>query len=207
MDKSIDIIKNLQNIGFKKLIITPHIMMHRFPNNPSIIKSNFLLLEEEVKKENIDIELNYAAEYYYDEHFLEFIEKKELLTFGDNYVLFEFSYTTKPLGLESTIKKLIEAGYKPLLAHPERYSYFNTEEDYRHLKNMGLYLQINLNSTNGFYGKKVKKSVEKIINMGIVDFVGSDIHGKKYSDCFQLSLEDKIYKKIMNTNTIKNNYL
>lgn len=207
VDESIDILLELKKLGFKKIITTPHIMSHRFPNTRKTIASGYLKLTHELKKRKIDIEVKVAAEYYYDEHFLELIEKKELMTFGDNYILFEFSYRTKPFALEQTVAKLLEAGYKPILAHPERYTYYSSEVHYRNLKEMGLYFQINAISTEGFYGKSVKKSVEKIIDLGIVDFIGSDIHSQNYTDTFSKSLNNKTYKKIFQNNHIKNDYL
>jgi len=207
IDESIKIISQLKSLGFKKIITTPHIMSHRFPNTRKTISSGYLELINALKERDIDIELKVAAEYYYDEHFLELIEKKELMTFGDNYILLEFSYRTKPFGIEQTVSKLLEAGYKPILAHPERYTYYSSEAHYANLKEMGLYFQINSISTQGFYGKRVKKAVEKIINLGIVDFIGSDIHGQNYFDTFSKSIQSKIFKNIFKNNNIKNDYL
>lgn len=207
MEESISMIKRLKALGFKKLITTPHIMSHRFPNKRKTIHEGHKLLLTELKKQNIDIDLQVAAEYYYDEYFLKQIEKKKLLTFGDNYVLFEFSYHIKPLALEQTVYKLLESGYKPVLAHPERYSFYKSQEEYQRLKDIGLLFQINAISTQGFYGKRVKKAVELIIKLGIVDFIGSDAHNQKYIDTLSKSLKSKIYNKIIETNDIKNNIL
>jgi len=207
LQQSIAIIKQLKIIGFNKIITTPHIMSHRYANTKEIINAGYELVKKELMQQKIDIELEYAAEYYYDEHFLELINKKELLTFGDNYVLFELSYISKPFMLEATVKRMIEMGYKPILAHPERYTYYEKASDYEALKIMGLHLQINLNSTQGFYGKKVKNAVDKIVNLGIVDFIGSDIHSQKYMDSFYKSIQCEYYLEIFKKNKIKNNYL
>jgi len=194
-------------LGFKKIITTPHIMSHRFPNTKETIMQAYAFLKARLEQENMVFNVEVAAEYYYDEHFLELIDKKELMCFGDNYILFELSYTVKPFVLEQTVSKLLKAGYKPILAHPERYTYYHSEEDYRRLKEMGLLFQINIISTQNFYGKKVKKSVEKIIDLGLVDFIGSDTHSQKYLDTFSASLKSKIYSQIMQKNSIRNDYL
>ena len=208
MTQSIEMIKELKNLGFKKLITTPHTMSHRFPNTKDDILRNFDLLKEEVEKQNIDICLEVASEYYYDEHFMELIKNKELLTFGDNYVLFELSYTTPVFGIEQTIYELLKAGYKPVLAHPERYTYFSQNlEKYNQIKEAGLSFQINVNSTNNFYGKNAKKAVEYLINNGLVDFVGSDTHRPNYVDALKESINSKIFRKIEEKNEIKNIYL
>lgn len=208
MTQSIEMITSLKNMGFKKLIITPHTMSHRFPNSKSDILKGFDELQEEVIKQNIDIHLEVASEYYYDEHFFELIKNKELLTFGDNYILFELSYTTPVFGIEQTIYELLKAGYKPILAHPERYTYFSQSlEKYHQIKEAGLYFQINVNSTNDFYGKRAKKAVDYLINNGLVDFVGSDTHRPNYIESLSQSINSKSFRKIEEKNEIKNRYL
>ncbi|SFV75489.1 Capsular polysaccharide synthesis enzyme Cap8C; Manganese-dependent protein-tyrosine phosphatase [hydrothermal vent metagenome] len=204
---SIEIIKRFQDFGFKKIITTPHIKIDKFPNTQDIIYKNYELLQNELQKQNINIKLKVAAEYYYDEYFVELIHKKEILTFGNNYILFEFSNRYKPFQLEMTLSKLLEAGYKPVLAHPERYYYYHTEEHYKKLKDLGLLFQINAISTQGFYGKKVEKNINKIIDLGLVDFIGSDIHNQQYMDIFIKTLQSKNYLKILKKNNIQNDYL
>ena len=205
--QSILIIRQLEDIGFKKIITTPHIMRHRFPNSRDSILYRYEILKKELIKYNITVDLQVASEYYYDEHFLDLINKKELLTFGDNYVLFEFSFHIKPIGIAQVVTRLLELGYRPILAHPERYFFFNDINDYHALKDLGLLFQINLVSLDGFYGKKAKKSVGEIINAGLVDFVGSDIHSEKYVEAFNKTLKNKCYSKIFEKNYIKNDFL
>ena len=208
MEQSIEMIKSLKNIGFKKLITTPHIMSHKFPNNRDIILRGLDTLKEELLTQNIDMNIEAASEYYYDEHFIELIEKKELLTFGDNYILFELSYTTPVFGMEQVIYKLLSAGYKPILAHPERYSYFTSNlEKYHQLKSMGLFFQINVNSLDNFYGKKSKKAADYLIENGLVDFVGSDTHRPNYVEALEKSVLIKRFHNIEEKNKILNNYL
>jgi len=205
--QSILIIRQLEDMGFKKIITTPHIMRHRFPNSRDSILYRYEILKKELIGYNINVDLQVASEYYYDEHFLDLINKKELLSFGDNYVLFEFSFHIKPIGVAQVVTRLLELGYKPILAHPERYFFFNDINDYYSLKDLGLLFQINLVSLSGFYGKKAKKSVEEIINAGLVDFVGSDIHSEKYVEAFNKTLKNKCYSKIFEKNYIKNDFL
>ena len=206
LEESIDIIIGLKELGFKKIISTPHIMWHRFPNTRDTILDAYKKVKDELTKQNIDIEFEVAAEYYYDENFFELIEKEDLLSIGkDKYVLFELSYTQKPFGLEQTIFNILSKGYKPILAHPERYSYFAKDfEKYDKLKDSGVRFQINLNSLIGFYGKRPKKAVKYLIEKGLVDFVGSDIHSQKYLDSFSKAIYTKTAQNIFETNKIKN---
>lgn len=208
MEQSIELIKELKSIGFKKLITTPHTMMHRFPNSKDDILRGFEKLQDEVSKQNIDIKLEVASEYYYDDHFIEQIRKKDLLTFGDNHILFEMSYTTPAFGLEQSVYELLKAGYKPILAHPERYTYFAAKpEKYNQLKDLGLQFQLNVNSTDGFYGKKPQQAAKYLIENSLIDFVGSDTHRPNYVEALKQSLGNKLFRGIEEKNIIKNNTL
>lgn len=208
MEESISIIKEMKDLGYTKLITTPHIMMHRFPNSKDIIFPIYEDLKEELIKQNIDIKLDVAAEYYYDEFFAQSVRDKSLLTFGDNYVLFEFSYTTKPFALEQTVYELLNAGYKPILAHPERYTHFSSDlEKYNFLKEQGLLFQINLNSLHNFYGKKPMKAAEYLVDHHLVDFVGSDIHSMKYFDSLKDFSKTSKLKEVFEKNQIKNDFI
>lgn len=208
LDESISIIKEMHSLGFKRIITTPHIMNHRFPNTKETITSGYEKVKKELIKRDIDIRLEMAAEYYYDEHFIELVRKKDLLTFGDNYVLFEFSYTTKPFRIEQTVYELLSLGYKPVLAHPERYSYYSSDyKKYDSLKDLGLLFQINLNSLNSFYGKKPKKAAEYLVDNNLVDFVGSDIHAMKYFDSLKKFTQTSKLKEVFQKNQIKNDFI
>jgi tyrosine-protein phosphatase YwqE len=207
LEQSIQMIRYLYDMGFKKIITTPHIMSHRFLNDKKTILDGYDILKQELIEQDINIDIEVAAEYYYDDHFLDLIKKDEIMSFGDKYILFELSYHNKPLGLEQTVHQLLKLGYKPVLAHPERYTYYTKDEDYLNLKEMGLLFQINAISTQGFYGKAVQKAVQRVINLGIVDFIGSDIHSMRYLEAFQKSLKSKIYTQIITNNQIKNDYL
>ncbi len=213
LEESLTLIRKMESLGFEKLITTPHIMKHRFPNTSDIIKKGFESVQEAIIKQNINIELEYASEYFFDEHFLELIRKKDILTFGDNYVLFELPYsphknTTPPIGLENTIFELQSAGYRPVLAHPERYNYFSTRMDkLLKLKENALLFQMNVNSFGGFYGKTAQKSAQTLLNEGVIDFVGSDMHNYKYLDCFEKTIFDKNFNKLFKNNRIKNSFL
>ena len=211
LTESMILIRKMQEMGFKKLITTPHIMSHRFPNTSDIIKKGFEEVQEEVIKKNIDIELDFAAEYYLDEHFLELIKKDDILSFGDKkYVLFEMSYTNPPMNLEQIIFELQSQDYTPVMAHPERYIYYRKENMHKlqELRDRGLLLQINVNSIGAFYGKKVKSAVGSIIDNKMVDFLGSDTHNKKYLDLLEKILNgSNTFQKVLKTNNIKNSLL
>jgi len=208
LDESIDLIKQLKSLGLKKLIVTPHIMEHRFPNTIKTIRDGYELVKAEVLKQKIDIDLQIGAEYYYDENFINQIRKKELLTFSDNYVLFEFSYIHKPFGLEQIVFELLNAGYKPILAHPERYKYFSSNpQNYKSLKDLGLFFQVNINSFNNYYGKKAQKAANYLHDNGLIDFLGSDTHNQKQFNSLKSFVKTSKFQEINIKNKIKNSFI
>lgn len=206
LDESIQIIKGLRNLGFKKLIVTPHIMSHRYKNTKKIIQNGCIEVNKELQSQNIEIEVIPSAEYYFDENFLELIEKDDLMPFGDKkYILFEMSYTARPIGLEQTIFNLLSKGYRPILAHPERYTFLYSDlKKFDKLKESGVRFQININSLIGFYGKKPKQAAKYLSDKGLVDFVGSDIHASKYLDSFSKAIKTKHVKELFENNRINN---
>ena len=204
LDISLKLIKQMRKLGYKKLITTPHIMSHRYPNSIKIIKEGLFELRSVLKVKNIDIEIEAAAEYYFDEHFIDLINKKEILSFGDKYVLFELPYTTRPKLLEPIIMKMNNLGYKPVLAHPERYRFLTEIVEYRKLKKLGLFFQININSLGGFYGEGAQKKSLMLAQKGMIDFIGSDLHHQKHMDHFKKNIQSNHIEMVFRNNKILN---
>jgi len=205
-DESIELIKRLVALGYKKIITTPHIMSDFYRNTPDIIHSKLQKLRTKIKEHNVNIEIDAAAEYYMDDWFINQVNvQKPLLTFGDRFLLIETSFMSKPYQFFDTIFKLQTQGYKPILAHPERYTYlqddFNLVEKIHQKK---IFLQINLNSLDNYYGKAAQKLAEKLIDKKMVHFVGSDCHGKRHLDSLQKVQKKKYYLKLKKLSLVNN---
>jgi tyrosine-protein phosphatase YwqE len=208
MQSAVELIRGVKELGFKKLITTPHTMSHRFKNSSKTILNGFESLKNELQQQNIDIEIEVASEYYLDEHFFDLLAKKDILTFGENYLLFEHAYGIKPLHYESLIFEIKVAGYRPVLAHPERYLFMHNDFAlYERLKELGVYFQINLNSLGGYYSKDVQKVAHKLVERGWIDFIGSDMHHKSHLQHFSKNLHSKNLAKVFKYNTILNQQL
>jgi len=209
IEDSIALIKELTLLGYEKLITTPHIS-DMFCNTKEQILKGYHILKEELLRRGIDVEIEVAAEYYVDDHFETLLEKEELLTFGEEkYLLIEFSYFTPPYDLENLIYDILLKGYKPVLAHPERYLYWHQNfKKYRELKEeMGVLFQVNINSLNRYSNEMVYQTAESFIRKGMVDFVGSDTHHMKHIKNLKRSFNESLYKKIFQQNSILNDSL
>ena len=138
IENSVEMIKEFYNLGYKKIITTPHIMSDFYRNTPETILNGLENVRTALKNEGVSVQLEAAAEYYLDADFEKKIEEQKLLTFGKNYLLFEVSYMNAPDNLDRVIFKLMTSGYKPVLAHPERYPFwYNHFEKYEELKDKG----------------------------------------------------------------------
>jgi protein-tyrosine phosphatase len=191
IEESIEIISYLKNLGFKRLVATPHVMSDFFNNSTQIIQEKLQLVKDAVAKAGLDVELFAAAEYNLDEEFVKRIANKDLLTLPNtNIVLFELSYINQPNNLKVVVKDLFVKGYQPLLAHPERYPYYADDiSKYEELKDMGVQMQVNLMSLAGHYGPQAKHIARYLIDKNWVDFVGTDIHKKAHSSSIEKALQ------------------
>jgi tyrosine-protein phosphatase YwqE len=210
-DESIELIKKLIGLGYKKLICTPHIMGDFYRNTPKIILGKLDQLTDIVQQLGLDIELGAAAEYYLDESFMKRINKEEdLLCFGkEKYLLFETSYMNASPHLETVIFMLQSLGYTPVLAHPERYVYLfeNYNEKLHQLHNKGVLFQVNINSLSGYYSRPAKKIAEYLIDEDLVSFLGTDIHGQRHFQSLLKSRDTKYYKKALSQELLNNKLL
>ena len=175
---SLRFVKSLQELGFEQLICTPHIYKELYPNNFETISSARILLQNALDNANISLKLNAGAEYMIDQDF--FLDES-LCTVGQKYLLIEMSYLSESPGISQTIFDIEINGYKPILAHPERYTfYFKDKSRLKRFKEKGCLFQLNLLSILGYYGKEVKQLAEVLLKEKMYDFAGTDLHHEKH---------------------------
>lgn len=193
LEQSLELLRELRALGYRKLIMTPHIMGDFYKNTPEGIRTALSALQQAANTAGLeDMTLECAAEYYLDEWFGPRLERgDEMLTFGGDkrYLLVETSYINEPLNLAETIFQLQSRNYQPVLAHPERYTYFYGRfDDLVKVRETGAMLQVNLNSLAGYYSAGAKRVAEKLVDAGLVDMVGTDAHHLKHT----ATLRDKV---------------
>jgi protein-tyrosine phosphatase len=206
--ESVLLVKRLMDLGFKKLIATPHIMADYYRNTPETINNALDTLREELVKQQIDISIEAAAEYYLDETFETKIDKGNLMTMGNNYLLFELSYINYPNNIKEIIQKINDKGYKPILAHPERYPYlYGSVDNFYKIREFGCYFQLNTISLTGYYGKQTQKVAEELVENMMIDFIGSDMHHPKHADALYQSLFTDKLKFLLDEGGLQNEML
>jgi tyrosine-protein phosphatase YwqE len=211
IEESLELILELRNLGFQKLILTPHIMAEFYPNSPNKIHQRLLILREYLEERNIDVQIEAAAEYYLDAFFMkELISKNELLTFdsedGQRYLLFETQHLHEPKQLFEAIKRIVRKGYTPVLAHPERYNYLQRDRILVHqLYETGLLFQVNINSFSGYYGNESRELAEYLSVAQMISFLGTDCHKQEQIEMLQKTMASHIYKTVLRAGEILNN--
>jgi protein-tyrosine phosphatase len=204
LEKSIELITYLAHLGYNKLITTPHIMGDFYRNTPEIIRQKLAEVQQAVLEKQIPVEIQAAAEYYLDEWLIEKLENSEpLLTFGKNFLLFETAFMSHPPQFNQVVFMLKTQGYQPVLAHPERYAAM--QENFAKLERIaanGVLMQVNLNSLTGYYGKKAQTVAEKMIDLQMVHFAGTDTHSLKHISILSEVKETKYYGKLLSLNLL-----
>jgi tyrosine-protein phosphatase YwqE len=182
LDKSIELILKMRSYGIKNITTTPHVLGDVYPNSSNTIKEKLQEVKNElIKREIKDISINAAAEYMMDEQFSKLLENDDILTLKDNFVLVEMSYFSAPINIYEILFEIQLKGYKPVLAHPERYNFYHNDfNQYHRLKKAGCLFQLNLLSLTEQYGKGVQKISERLLKESLYDFAGTDTHHQNH---------------------------
>ena len=197
LEESEEVILRFIELGYSKCITTPHIMSDFYKNDPAQINEKLTLLRNHLLAKNISFSIDAAAEYYLDETLLQRLDQNEvLLSFGSKYLLFETNFITEPFQLKDFIFKATTQGYKPVLAHPERYLYM-TMEKAEDLKDRGVLFQLNIPSIIGYYSKAIQSMTFKLIDKGWIDFLGSDCHNILYTKILEDARNQRYFRKAL----------
>ena len=178
IDQAMECLRGLAELGIQKVITTPHISKEYYPNKEIALIKACETLREQVDREQLPIQIEVAAEYMLDTFFLDLLDTTDLLTFGpERYLLIETGWLAPPLLLNEMLFRIQTKGYIPVLAHPERYSYYaNDFEALEEFKELGCLFQLNWMSLVGRYGPQARKQAQFLLKNGWIDFIGSDLH-------------------------------
>jgi tyrosine-protein phosphatase YwqE len=209
LNTSLELIKGLHALGYKKLVTTPHIFWELYPNTPEIINEGLATVRKALVEDEIDIELQAAAEYFIDEHFeAELRSKTPLLPISENKVLVEFSMVTAPMDLQQVLFDMQIQGYQPVIAHPERYTYLASKKEmFDDLKTTGCFFQLNLLSLTGYYGKAVQELAEYLCKKDYYDLAGTDLHHERHLHMLQKLASSSVFNRLRDSGMLKNGQL
>jgi protein-tyrosine phosphatase len=189
LETSVQLIRGLIDLGYQKIITTPHINAGVFPNTREIIVAGQEVVTAELRRQDIGIPFHAAAEYLLDDGFPELLTGGEpLLTLKGNLVLVELSFIVPAINLMDVLFNMQLKGYQPVLAHPERYLYFSANKSwYDKLRNAGCLFQLNLLSFSGYYGPLTRDVANYLVKKGYVEYLGTDLHHSKHLEHLRTS--------------------
>ena len=179
IEESINLIKEAQQVGFTGIISTSHYLQGYYEYDENNRRNLIEQLNEQLQNINLaNMNLYLGSEIYVTEEMVDLIKQKKASTInGTNYVLFELPMNSKPLFAKSIVYDLLDKGYIPIIAHPERYSYVKEDINFvKELKKIGALFQSNYGSTIGMYGIEAKKTLKKLLKNDYISFFGSDVH-------------------------------
>ncbi len=203
---SLEYLQGLSEMGIERIVFTPHHTEPKFMNTPEIIEPKFQSLCAEVQKAGIPIQLeDYSFEYRLDDTFLQMAESGkwgeptcQLRPLRGRYLLIENSFTMPLSNLTDVCMRLQELGWFLIMAHPERYSYYNQHglQKYVRLDDLGVEFQCNLLSFAGYYGERAQKTALSLLDEGLVSYLGTDLHNAHHVELLQKFLRSKEYARL-----------
>lgn len=214
LEESLEVMEAMYAVGFKQIRLTPHFCYPRFPNRKSDILERYKNFCIEVENNCGDRKIpqitSCTGEFQIDDGFQGYVDEGGLLTYRftdekknseKGLLLVEFSLRQKRMGLDETIFARTMEGYEVILAHPERYPYYDRNStSLEQLKEQGVYFQVNILSLDGFYGPESQKKAFEYIENGWVEFLGTDMHNVGYAMALRhASTNKKIIKLIEST--------
>ena len=205
-ETSRQLVEQMQQWGITRILATPHIVEDRFENTQESIGDALAKLQEQLDGNAPRIIC--SAEYRLDENFIKNLRDETLLPLPGNYLLIENSFIQPFWDLKNLIFELQVKGFKPILAHPERYPYYYRNKNiYADIRHTGCLFQINWLSLAGYYGKETRAVAHWLVNSGLVDLAGTDLHNMHHAQVITDYLNSREYRKIMEKLQLKNDWL
>lgn len=167
-------LRMMERSGIKNIILTPHY------NEEEGMTGDAFAAAEHVKKLADEVAGGFniypGNEIFYSSNVIRLLHEGKIATLaGSRYVLVEFNYGISADGIHSAVNELCMAGFRPIIAHVERYECLYEKGAADHLAESGAYLQINAGSFTSKNRKKVC-FVKKLMKNDLVSFIASDCH-------------------------------
>lgn len=199
-DYGAELVMRMSAWGLSRIIATPHVVGEVYENTPESISAALTRLQESMHAKGIPTTVQSAAEHRLDDLFSRNIIADTLISHPGKHVLIENSFMQEARDIDSIVISLTNRGYIPIMAHPERFVYYHSAnlKRYFELHRLGVRFQVNLLSIAGRYGSEPRHVAERLIEAGIVDFFGTDVHRHEHCDAIEAFLSSRNYDKLLN---------
>ena len=178
LDESIELLKRQYKQGVRLICFTPHLRKGMFQTSDEDIIRRFEMIHEqaaEIFKGKLKLCL--SREYFCDSEFMRRVEEDEVIPMGNGrFLLTEFSQRYAKRQCYEYVQNVIRHGYRPLLAHVERFPELQDTGTIERLIKMGAKIQVNAGSLLGREGIRQMLWTRKLLKEGLVHIVASDAH-------------------------------
>ncbi len=164
--------------GVRRIIVTPHYRPEMFETPIKRIRYSYSRMKEIAAEMGIRMRL--GCEFYRNEHLVSLLRERERPSLaGSRYVLIEFSTNDLFQTIHNSVYELLTNGYKPVIAHIERYACCGEIEKIQELRALGASIQINAGAVLGNAGRHTRRYCKKLMQADLIDFIASDTHDTK----------------------------
>lgn len=197
VEQSLAMLQAELDMGISRVMCTSHVTAETFENTIESLTAAGKVLQEAIDKEQMPVEIHPSAEYRLDEYWNREYAAGHVLPMPGNYLLIENSFIQELIEIDDMMFDLQVKGYKPILAHPERYPYYyRRHERYQKLHSSGVKFQVNLLSLAGYFGSGAREAAMWLVNNNLVDMLGSDMHNLDHARVIKDYLNSKDWRKV-----------
>lgn len=197
LENSLAMLQGLMSLGINRVVCTSHVTSETFENTPQSLTAAYDILCDAVREQGLDVELLLSAEYRIDEYWDKQYAAGDIIPMPGKHLLMENSFQQELLLLDELMFDLMVKGYKPILAHPERYAYYARRHDrLSKLHSSGVKFQVNILSLAGFFGPGVKETANWLIRNKMVEYLGSDLHNLEQVEIIRNYINTKEWVKV-----------
>lgn len=182
MEMTKEMLKEAYRQGIRYIIATPHYIKGEKKVPIEQLRQCVQKVKEEAYQISPELHLYLGNELYYSGSVLEDVERGLAATLANSdYILVEFSVTAEYRELYQGLRKGIEMGYRPILAHMERYEcLYKKYNKIEELLSLGVYLQMNTSSVMGGLFDSRATYCRKLIQEDYIQLLGSDCHNMEH---------------------------
>lgn len=183
VDGALAAVERMAQVNVRRIVTTPHIQGSLTLDRPRCearlheVGQAFERARSAIASSLPDVEYRRGHEILLDVPEVDLSDPRIRLA-GTSYVLVEWPRLQIPPGTPKVIERIRAQGYRPIIAHPERY--FGLLQEFAlagQWRSVGGYLQVNHGSLVGRYGREAELLAHRLLRQGWVDYLASDFHG------------------------------
>lgn len=197
VEESLDMLRAEIDMGITHVICTSHVTAETFENTPETLTAAYEELKKAVEEEGLPVKIYASAEYRIDEYWTKEYEAGHLLPMPGKHILLENSFVQELIGIDNMMFELQVKGYRPILAHPERYRYYYDRKDrYKALHSASVKFQVNILSLAGYFGNSARDISMWLIQNNLCDMLGSDMHSMDHARVIKDYIGSREWRKL-----------